>query len=187
MDIREALRRAVGGFDRRIEAMSAAQWHGPTPCSEWDVHALVNHVVYELRWIPPLLAGSTVDEVGDRFEGDLLGDDPRGAWKAAARDALDAAGRGGVLTQPVQLSSGERSGEDYLTEVTTDVTVHTWDLARAVGADERLDPELVEVAYAMLEPQVEEWRAGGAFGAAVTVPAGADRQTQLLALVGRQA
>ena len=52
------------------------QWGAPTPCADWDVRELVNHVAGEDLWTAPLLEGSTIEEVGDRFDGDLLGDDP---------------------------------------------------------------------------------------------------------------
>ena len=75
-DMRERYQRAVEAFGARVHAVGDDQWHLPTPCTEWDVHALVNHLVYEMRWSVPLFAGGTIAEVGDRFEGDLLGDDP---------------------------------------------------------------------------------------------------------------
>ena len=69
----------------------------------------------------------------------------------------------------------------------SDNVIHSWDLARGVGADDRLDPELVEFAHSYLEPQIEAWRSGGAVGPALEVPENADRQTKLLAMMGRKA
>ena len=63
--------------------------------------------------------------------------------------------------------------------------IHAWDLARGIGGDERLDPELVEFVHALMAPQVEQWRDAGVFAAAVDVPDDADLQTKLLALTGR--
>ncbi len=186
MNLQDRFRRAVDEFDRRVQAVGDEQWQGSTPCSEWNVRDLVAHVVSEARWLPPILQGKTMEEVGDRFQGDLLGDDPKGTWQEAANEALEAATAPGALEGTVHLSYGESPAEHYLTEVTADITVHSWDLARAVGAEERLDPELVDLAYAAFGPRVEEWRKAGVFGAAVEVPAGADRQSELLALLGRQ-
>ncbi|MDQ3974078.1 MAG: TIGR03086 family metal-binding protein [Actinomycetota bacterium] len=186
MDIHNRFRRAIDEFDRRVQAVDDDQWQGPTPCTEWNVRDLVNHVVSEARWLPPILEGKTMEEVGDRFEGDLLGEDPKGAWEDAASQAVEAVNAPGVLEGSVHLSYGEKPAKHYLTELTADITVHSWDLARAVGADEQLDEELVELAYATFGPQVEEWRAAGVFAAAVEVPAEAERQTQLLALLGRR-
>ena len=178
-------RRSVEEFGSRVEAIAAEQWHLPTPDTDWDVSALVNHLVSEDLWAPPLLAGLTIAEVGDRFEGDLLGDDPKAAWKAAAHDALAAAGEDGVLSRTVHVSSGDISAAEYIGQLTADHTIHAWDLARAIGADEELDPDLVELSFAVLAPEVDQWRDFGVFGPRVEVPPGATRQAELLALTGR--
>ncbi|HEY1485410.1 MAG TPA: maleylpyruvate isomerase N-terminal domain-containing protein [Micromonosporaceae bacterium] len=95
MDAAELHRRAVGEFAERLDAVgslgSSGAWQTPTPCAGWDVRALVNHIVNEDRWTAPLLAGATIAEVGDRFDGDLLGDDPVGAFAIAGAEATDAA------------------------------------------------------------------------------------------------
>ena len=186
-DTAETMGRAIDEFGRRLRAVRKNQWTGGTPCTEWDVRALVNHVVGELRWIPPMLEGRTIAEVGDRFAGDLLGADPRHAWTDASRQALEAAGQPGAVERTVHLSYGDSKAEDYLSELTADIVIHTWDMARAIGTDERLDPQLLAFAADILEPRAETWRAAGAFAAAVEVPAGSDAQTKLLALVGRNA
>jgi uncharacterized protein (TIGR03083 family) len=80
----------VSEFDRRVNRLGDADWDRPTPCSGWSVRDLVGHVVAEDRWAPELLAGRTVAEVDDRLDGDLLGDDPRRAWGAAATAATTA-------------------------------------------------------------------------------------------------
>src|SRR3954452_20769523 len=83
----ELFRRAQGEFDRRVAAIKDNQWTSPTPCSDWDVRALVHHLVYEMVWAPPLFEGKTVADVGDRFEGDILGADPKKAWKDSTATA----------------------------------------------------------------------------------------------------
>lgn len=186
MEPRQLLQQAMEGFGARLDAVRDDGWHHATPCEQWDVRALANHVTGEVAWISPLLDGATIEDVGDRLDGDLLGDDPAGAWGQACREALDRAGAEGVLDRPVDLSYGTSTGAAYLAEVTSDIVIHTWDLARATGGDEHLDPDLVEVAWATLAPSVQEWRSAGVFGPAVDVPADADPQTRLLALSGRQ-
>lgn len=186
MHIRELLQQAMRAFGARLDAVRDDGWHRPTPCAEWDVRALANHVTNEVAWISPLLDGATIQEVGDRLDGDLLGDDPAGAWAQACQEALARAAADGVLDRPVHLSYGDSTGAAYLAEVTSDIVIHTWDLARATGGDEHLDPDLVEVAWATLAPNAHEWRAAGVFGPAVEVPADADPQARLLALTGRQ-
>src|ERR671924_356790 len=106
MDIREAYQRALAGFGQRVATVRADQWHNPTPCADWDVRALVNHLVYENRWVPELLAGRTVAQVGDAYEGDLLGEDPVEAADPQAR-LLAAWGRAG---EDVRTLDPERRG-----------------------------------------------------------------------------
>ena len=178
--------KAVGEFGRRIEAVRDDQWTAPTPDTEWDVRALVNHIVVEGLWAPPLLEGMTIADVGDRFDGDQLGDDPLAAWQRASAGAVEAVGQDGVLDRIVHVSFGDIPGREYVSQLTCDHLIHGWDLARAVGADERLDPEVVDFAYDFLLPQVDGWESAGVFGPRVDVPPDADRQSQLLALTGRQ-
>jgi uncharacterized protein (TIGR03086 family) len=185
MDTNEAFERAATQFRQRLDRTGDSQWTLPTPCSEWDVRALVNHVASELRWIPPLVEGKTIAEVGDSLSGDLLGDDPKTAWTAASREAQAAASEPGALQRTVHLSYGDRDADGYIREVTGDLVIHAWDLARAVGADTRLDPELVELTAQSLGDGIEGARAAGYFAAAVPVRPDADAQDRLIALTGR--
>jgi uncharacterized protein (TIGR03086 family) len=181
------LRNAAEGFERRLDGVRADGWTDATPCADWDVRALVNHVVGELLWVAPLLDGKTIAEVGDQFDGDVLGDDPKAAYRSAMAVATAAAARSGGAEVTVHLSYGDFPGAEYLAQIGTDVTIHTWDLARGASQDDKLDAELVEAAYEYLAPQVDAWRSAGAFGPAVEVPADADVQTRLLAIAGRDA
>jgi uncharacterized protein (TIGR03086 family) len=183
----ELHRRALESFGRRVHEVRADQWTAPTPCSEWDVRTLVNHLVVEQLWVPDMLAGRTIADVGDRYDGDQLGDDPVAAWDAAAARALEAFSEPGALSRTVHLSYGDVPAADYCREMTMDATVHSWDLARAIGADDRLDPALVEDAHELVEPRVDTWQGLGLFAPPVDVAPDADLQTRLLALLGRRA
>ena len=179
--------RAVSEFDRRVKQVEPSQWSDPTPCTEWSVRDLVNHLVYENKWAPPILAGKTIEEVGDAFDGDLLGDDPKTVWIGAAQESIDAVEQEGTEERTVHVSSGDIPGRHYISQLLCDHVIHSWDLARAIRDDARLDPELVTFVYEYLEPQAQGWRAAGAFGPEVQVDPQADLQTKLLALAGRQA
>jgi uncharacterized protein (TIGR03086 family) len=178
--------RAADEFGRRVHAVASAQWHAPTPDDEWDVRELVNHLVNENRWAPPLLAGRTIEEVGDTYDGDLLGDDPLGAWdesiaqSAAAVAAVD-------MERPVHLSFGTVPAEEYVAQLVADLVVHGWDLAVAIGVGVELDPELVVACGAWFADREDLYRQGGVIGARVAVPDDADEQTKLLAAFGRDA
>ena len=129
-------------FVSRLDSVGD-QWAAPTPCPDWDVRALVNHIVGEDLWTVPLMEGATIEEVGDRFDGDLLGDDPVAAARGAADAATIATGSGVVAGRTVHLSFGDTPAEEYAYQLAADHLVHGWDLAAAVGGDRQFDPELV--------------------------------------------
>jgi uncharacterized protein (TIGR03086 family) len=185
-EIRERFERATAHFGELVHQAKDDQWGDATPCTDWDVRALVNHLVYEARWVTPILEGRTIAEVGDRFEGDLLGDDPASSYDAALREAT-AAVRDVDPERTVHLSFGDLPASEYLTQVTSDFVVHGWDLARGIGADDRMDPDMVRFVYAAAEPQAAMLQASGLFGEPVAVADDADDQTKLLALFGRRA
>lgn len=177
--------RAVAEFDRRVAAVGDDQWTDPTPCQEWDVRAVVNHITVEDLWTPLLLEGKTLDEVGGRFDGDQLGADPKSAWAGARDGALAAVGAG--IPDRVHTSMGEIPATEYLGQLFSDHLIHAWDLARGIGADDELDPELVSVCYRLSVPAADIMQASGLFGSQVVPPPGSSPQVRLLALYGRQA
>ncbi len=186
-EVRELFERAVEGYDRRVHAVAADQWDAPTPCTDWDVRALVNHLVVEQLWVPETVNGATMEEVGDRFDGDQLGDDPVAAWERAATASLATVAERGALERTVHLSRGEAPAHEYIAEMTMDATAHTWDLARGIGADDRLDSDLVAFSILLLLPMKDELSKSGMFAEPVDVPEDADPQTKLLAMIGRRA
>jgi uncharacterized protein (TIGR03086 family) len=180
-------RRSADGFGRHVHAVGSGQWHDPTPCDDWDVRTLVNHVAVEQLWVPPLAGGASVADIGSRLDGDQLGDDPVAAWDTALAESVRAFGAAGALDGTVSVSSGEKPTSEYCWEMTTDALIHSWDLARAIGADEQLDPELSELVYEGILPIAEHLQETGMFKPRVPVPDDAPLQTKLLALFGRRA
>ncbi|MCB5168967.1 TIGR03086 family protein [Streptomyces bambusae] len=179
--------RALALYGRLVHAVTEDQWGAPTPCTEWTVRDLVNHVTGEQLWVPPLVThGKTVAEVGESLSGDLLGEDPAGAWDRAAAGAVAAFGAPGALERTVQLSYGPTKAMAYCSELTADVVVHAWDLARGIGADDRLPADLVEFSIKEVMPYVDGLAASGMYAEPLEVPAGADAQTRLLGLLGRR-
>lgn len=176
---------ALRDFGDRVHAVADDQWHDPTPDTEWDVRQLVNHLVVEQLWVPPLMTGSTIADVGDRFDADQLGDDPRRSWDDAAAAAQAAFSTPGGLDRAVHLSAGATPGVEYLRDMTMDLVVHGWDLARAIGLDDRLPPDVVDWIYERYEPRASELASWGVFAPRIPVADDADQQTRLLALFGR--
>ena len=187
MEVPAMLRRGAEEFGARVSQIRDDQWEAPTPDTEWNVRDLVNHLVYENLWAPLLFAGSTVGEIGDRFEGDVLGPDPQGAWQAASAPALAAAHAPGAMDRTVHLSFGDFPGREYALQLFADHLIHAWDLARAIGADERLDAGLVGVCTTWFAELEDAYRSAGAIAGRPPISPGADAQTRLLAMFGRRA
>ncbi len=186
MDLATLHARTVAEFVTRVEAVPDDAWDSATPCTEWDVRALVNHVVGEDRWTPPLLEGATIADVGDRFDGDLLGADPVVAARAAAAAAVASVAErlpGGGL---VHLSYGDEQMTEYVHQLSADHLIHAWDLAAATGGDVRLDPELVAAMAPWFAEREELYRAAGVTGPRVDTDRD-DAASQLLAGFGRDA
>ena len=170
-----------------VAGVRADQWAAPSPCDGWDVRALLNHVVSGNFWVTPLVDGQTIDAVGDRLDGDLLGDDPAAAYDTSAAEAAAAFRRPGAMESPVAVSYGPVPGSVYCGHRFLDVLIHGWDLARATGQDATLPADLVDACLEVVEPQRDLLAGSGMFGTVQSVPATADRQTQLLAILGRHA
>lgn len=187
MDTITLYRRARDTFGARVATVADHQWELPTPDPGWDVRALVGHLVTEDLWVPPLFEGRTIEQVGDAFDGDVLGTDPAGAWDRAADGALAAISADGALERIVHLSSGDATGEAYVRELSADHLIHAWDLARAIGGDERLDPDLVAAVADWFDQEEDRYRDLGLIGRGVAVPPDADPQTALLGRFGRRA
>src|SRR5258706_15483954 len=144
MALIDMYRDSVTAFAGKVARVRPDQWDAPTPCQDWDVRTLVNHVVSEERWSVPLFAGATIPEVGDRFDGDLLDDDPILVAAEAAEDAKAAVSETGALERTVHLSFGDTPAVEYVHQLFADHLIHGWDLSVATGNDRALDPEAVQ-------------------------------------------
>ncbi|HEY0260628.1 MAG TPA: TIGR03086 family metal-binding protein [Lacisediminihabitans sp.] len=173
-------RQAHREFATRLDAV--VDWDAPTPDTEWTVRDLVRHVVEEQQWVPHLLNGQTTEQAGPKIAS--LGDDLRAEWRLYSL-AASAAWAEAAPDAQVHLSYDTVTVEEYLREQTSDVTIHSWDLARATGAPEQLDTELVEAVWTVFEPQEETLSASGLYASPVRMPDDAPLQSRLLALTGR--
>jgi uncharacterized protein (TIGR03086 family) len=175
-------RRVAAGFTSRTQGVPEPAWDNPAPCEGWVARDVVRHLV---DWFPAFLdaAGGPLVQVEVSVD-----DDPAGAWAA-----LDAGVRA-LLDDPAVAAaqiSHPRAGTHRVDDAVAtffigDVLIHTWDLARATGQDETLDPEVVHDMLVAMEPMDEVLRASGQYGPRVAVPADADEQTRLIAFSGRQ-
>lgn len=159
-------------------------WEAPTPDTEWNVRDLVSHVIEDEQWVPLLLAGKTRAEA--QVELAPLGDDLVHEWERYSAASLAAWDEASFDTE-VHLSYDTVTADEYLAEQVSDVTIHTWDLARATGADEELDETLVDAVWGVFEPQADALQASGLYAPAVPVAPDAPLRIRLLALTGRDA
>jgi uncharacterized protein (TIGR03086 family) len=177
---------AIDLFGGILQQVTASEWSTGTPNPGWDVRHLARHNVESLVWIPDMLAGKTIEEVGQAHDKQVESDDLQAVWtdeapvaKAAVQDA--------DLDRTVHMSYMDAPARTYLQHSLIDLVIHAWDLAQAIGAAYEPGAELVEAVYDWFVPQAEEWRSAGIIGPAVTVENGADATVKLLALAGRQA
>ncbi|MFF4054141.1 TIGR03086 family metal-binding protein [Streptomyces chartreusis] len=174
---------AIDRFGARVHTVDGNQWSDPTPCTEWTVRDLVNHLVSEHLWVPHLLAGEPLEQVGGRYDGDMVGADPVRAWDEAAERSL-AAWKGADLSGTARFSFGEAPLTVYADQILVDLTVHEWDLARGCGQSEQLDQAAVEHSLAYVRANAERM-AGLGITAAPVRTTSTDLAVQLLSLLGR--
>ncbi|MBV8986524.1 MAG: TIGR03086 family protein [Acidimicrobiia bacterium] len=187
VDLPKVHEQALQHTGQYVAGVKDDQWGAATPDDEWDVRALVNHIVSGNFWVAPLVEGKTIEEVGDRYDGDVLGSDASASYEQSAKEAAAAFNADGAMQAPCAVSYGPVPGAIYAGHRFVDVLIHGWDLAKATGQDTTLPADLVEACFEVVEPQKELLSASGMFGSEVKVPDGADHQTRLLAELGRKA
>jgi uncharacterized protein (TIGR03086 family) len=178
----ESHRVVAGVFTDRVLGVADGHWDDPAPVDGWGARDVVGHLV---EWFPGFLLAGT----GIRLTpGPPVDDDPVTAW-LAQRDSVQA-----LLDDPASADLVLRDrhvGEVALPLAidrfyTPDVFMHTWDLSRATGQDETLDPDMCRALYEGMLPMDEVLRASGQYGPKVDVPDDADAQTKLLGFIGRR-
>jgi uncharacterized protein (TIGR03086 family) len=142
-DAFDRYQRAADGFGRVLGAVRAEQWCWPTPCAEWNVRQLVNHMTRgNLNFALLAEGGGRADFLRLR-EADSLGGEPKISYGKSVRECVAAFAGPGVLDLILDYPLGKMTARQALAVRTTDSVIHTWDLARAVGGDETLDADLV--------------------------------------------
>ena len=148
---------------------------------------VIGYHAYDDAWVPDMLAGRSMEEVGaTAYDGDLLGDDPRAAFSQVVERACRAAEELDDLTRTVHCSFGDFTAQEYLWQVSSFRGLRAVDIARIVGVEADLPDDLVTGLWEEIAPHAEQWRAIGVFPAAVPVPEDAPLLERLLGLTGRQ-
>jgi uncharacterized protein (TIGR03086 family) len=185
MDPKELFAKAVEQATACIRNVRDDELSNSTPCTEWDLRTLLNHMVYETLWVPELLRGKTIAEVGDRFDGDVLGADPVSNWQRSADAALIAVKQADP-DMTVHLSYGDFPARHYIAEMASDILIHGWDVGQSLQCSIMFDPAVAKAVYDQLAPNIQGYRGGGFMGEPIDVPTYADIQTKLLAMAGRR-
>jgi uncharacterized protein (TIGR03086 family) len=180
--------RALDATRAFVAGMGDVDWAAPTPCAEWNVRELLQHLLYGTVWIEDVFAGKTVEEVGTKYDGDLIGADAVASYDAAIDAAKAAIAKPGAMNQICHLRRGDVAGRDYLTSMFTDSFIHGWDVAKATGQDASLNPELLTIALELAKLREERFRTSPAFGQGRVADPGdqASDQSRLLAILGRE-
>ncbi len=175
--------RALAATGVIVDGVRADQWALPTPCADWSVRTLVNHLVGGLRIFSALIEDRPVL---DHDGTDWLGDDPRAAYRSAAAADARAWSRAGVGDLTFALAVGDVPGPLATTIHLTEIVVHGVDLAVATGQEAAVDEELAaELLATMRATGIDAFRQPGIFGPEVPAQAGEPAHRSLLHYLGR--
>ena len=176
----------LGGdeFARQVDRIGATQWGQPTPCDEWNVRQLVEHVVGFNFFVPWLLDGHTVDDAP--VADDLLGTTPGETARQSVKEAQTAFERPGVLSTIVHHPVGDVPASLFLVFRIFDFVVHGWDLAASMGAAFESDPRLLSAALAQARELEQAMAASGMFAPPLPISVGDTPLSEILARSGRR-
>ncbi len=185
--------------DRALEGVVARiaddQWEMPMPrdfarrgtAEVPTLRTIIGYHAYDDSWVPEMLAGQTMAEVGDgAYRGDLLGGDPKAAFAAIVDRACAAATGFTDLDRTVHCSFGDFTAQQYFWQINMFRGMRAHDIAKVIGTDAVLPGALVQGLWDEISPNAEEWRSLGVFPAAVLVPESASLLDRLLGVTGRQ-
>lgn len=187
MDSLEVLRGAVGEITRIVDGLDDDQLTLQTPCTEWKVRDLLNHLIGGSTMFALSAEQGSVpdDQMGALMGGDNLGDDFKGAWKTASTRALSAFDLPGVMEKTLKLPFGEMPGAIALNIAAADVATHMCDLSATTGDDVK-DDELLEAAFALSQQVIQPaFRMPGVFDSEKSCAPDAPLRDQILAFAGR--
>jgi uncharacterized protein (TIGR03086 family) len=180
-DVQDSYRLVSNGFDAAVRAVTPDQWGAQSPCDQWTARDLVVHVVENHRGVIASVRGGKSEPLG-------TDEDPKQAWESASRAIGEITADSEAAAKEIDGPTGKMPASQIIGQfMTMDVLVHTWDLARTIGVDERLDEDSVRRAYEALKPMDAMIRQPNVFGPKLGPPLGANLQTEFLYFLGRRA
>jgi uncharacterized protein (TIGR03086 family) len=178
MEATDMYRVAAAGASEVARGIRAEQLVLPTPCDEWTVQDVLDHLVAGTAGLAAALGGTATAPTVGASAADL-----EAGFAACLAQMQDPANLARRSESPLGF---EWSGGEATAGTAMDVLVHTWDLAVATGQQPDLDPEVVDACVELFLPMMPEaGRAAGIIGPAVEVSEDAPAQARLLASLGR--
>jgi len=184
MEVKQLFRKCLDHVSPMMTLIEPRYYKSSTPCTEWDLHQLTNHLLNEISWVPDMLAGKTIKDVGNVYDGDLIGDDLVANWNAAAQKAL-AAVEAVDLDKEVHLSYANVSAEHYISEISGELLIHGWDIAQSLKSSLMLPEDITEAVYIRVLPRAHEYAESSLFGPPIDVAEDAPIRIKLLSIFGR--
>jgi len=175
-------RSAVRQFDSRVRAVRPEQWASSTPDADWDVSRLVRHVIAGQSTVPGVLAGTA--RPADR-SAPAGGPELVEQWASASAAAVAALTSVESFDSQVELPDGKASVAEFGWRLATELTVHAWDLARAIGAPDEFPNDLLAHVLEQSKESAGRWFPAERYATPIPVPGCTDDLTELLALTGR--
>jgi len=189
MELYEAFDQAITATAAIVKTVRPDQAGAPTPCTEWDVRDLLNHVIGTL-WLSEALFADHAPRYlmapGALPGTDLAGEDPAAAYAGASTAARTAASAGDTLTRVHPTPLGQMPGPALAGFTTLDILVHGWDLAKATGQPANLDDALTARVLTFAEQAITPGSRAPRIGPALPVAADAPLTDRLVAFLGRQ-
>lgn len=186
--------RSDRALERVVLQVGEDQWDRPVPADFRTMHPsdeqptlreVIGYHASDEAWVPDMLAGRTMEQVGPTaYDGDLLGADPKASFSRLVDQGVAAAERVEDLEQPVHFSYGDWSTEEALWHLTSFRALRAVDIARVIGVDDTLEPELVQALWDGFSERADQWRQFGVFPEPIEVAQDAPLQQRLLGLTG---
>lgn len=190
MTIQQLFVRANEELKKVVDQIRDDQWEVGLPAGlsskPTTLRGAVNYHAYDDAWVPDVLAGKTKEEVGSAYDFLLKTDDTKKEYAAYNLRAIEAVRGFDDLDKTVHLSYGDFSAAEYLQHITLFRGLRSYDIAKLIGVDTTMAPDLVDGLYAEYAPLAESFRRFGILPPALPIAEGADAQAKLLALVGRE-
>lgn len=181
MDPVERIDRSTAFAGAKVKGVDAQDMNKPTPCSEFDVRALLNHMMGNLR----MLTRAARDEKPERPQGEQFGSNPGEDYEEGRRELLEAISSPGVFDRDWQMPFATMSGQVMGTIAFMEHLTHGWDVAKATNQDTTMPPDLVADCMQVVQPMDELIRTPGVCGPRIPVPDSASTQDKFVAFLGR--